>query len=106
MWRHLLLRRCTDVLRQHLREVNGVAASVLRDLLAATEAVGDDNGVRIGRPHRREQDTLAKCLRDLVFSRSNPKGPAMPQQPESSIVTCAPVCLSNVCSAFMLKMAL
>ena len=67
MLQHLLQLRCTDLLRQYLGDVNGVAAGVLRDLFAATEAVGDDNRGRIGRAHGRQKDALAKRLRDLIF---------------------------------------
>src|SRR5205807_9428893 len=41
-----------------LGQVQGLAVRHLGDLLAATEAIGDDQCVPGGRPHRRQQDAL------------------------------------------------
>src|SRR5437868_5998563 len=43
---------------QHFGEMQRLATGELRDLLAAAEAVGDDQGCRICFPHRRKQHPL------------------------------------------------
>ena len=43
-----------------------MAARRLDDLLAAAEAIGDDQRVPGGRPHRRQQDALPTLDRDIV----------------------------------------
>ncbi|MGB9145410.1 MAG: hypothetical protein WCC14_06295, partial [Acidobacteriaceae bacterium] len=47
--------------------MNGAARGVLRDLLAATEAIGDEEGFGRGVADRGQKDALAEDLRDLEF---------------------------------------
>ena len=68
----------------HFRQVQRRAAGRLRDLLAAAESVRDDRACRPGRCGRQ---AAARARRSPSTHRtcraSNPKGPAMPQQPAS-----------------------
>ena len=69
----------------YLRQMEGAAIGGLRDLLAATESIGDDERVLRRLPHGRQQRPLADLQRHVVVvTGSNPNEPAMPQQPESS----------------------
>jgi len=48
-------------------EVHGAARGVLRDLLAATEAIGDEESVGRGAADGGQQDAFTEDLRDLEF---------------------------------------
>ena len=56
-------------------QVDGAAAGGLEDLLAATEAVRNDECVRGGLANRGQQHALAGCLRDRVFFTFEAKRP-------------------------------
>jgi hypothetical protein len=59
---------------QDFSEVKTAAVGVLRDLLAAAEAVCDEDGVRACGTHGREKGTLGECLRDVELIAFEAKG--------------------------------
>ena len=56
-------------------EMEGAAAGGLENLLAATEAVRNDQCVRRGMANSGQQHALAGCLRDRVFFTFEAKRP-------------------------------
>ena len=70
---------------EDLRQVQRPAVGQAGDLLAATEAVGDDQRVVVGlRARRAAARARRRRPRRRSGSASKPNEPAMPQQPESS----------------------
>ena len=66
---------------QNLSKVEGPDVAELLDLLAATEAVGNDDGGGAGGLNGGSRSWLAMVCETSNLSASKPKGPAMPQQP-------------------------
>src|SRR5690242_6924009 len=64
LWLLLMLNSVSPF--EHLREMQRLAPGALFNLSAATEAVGDDQAVRRGFTHCRQQRTLADRDRDIV----------------------------------------
>ncbi len=52
---------------ENFGQVEGAAARILGDLFAATEAVGNENGLRLRVANGRQKDAFGECLGDLVF---------------------------------------
>jgi hypothetical protein len=71
--------------------VNRVARRILLDLLTATEVINHEQISLSRRANSGQQYRSASVCETSNLSFSKPKGPAMPQQPESSNSTLAPV---------------
>ena len=94
-------RTVSAIAGEHLSQMYGAARGVLPDLFAATEAVADEQIVSVGGADGGQQHRSASVCDTSNLSRSKPKGPAMPQQPESSSSTSAPVARSRLISSSM-----
>ncbi len=60
---------------QDLSQVDRLAPGGLKDLLAATEAIGDDQRIRLRLPHRRQEHSFSDRLRHRIFFFLKAKGP-------------------------------
>ena len=81
---------------QRFRQMQRFAAGGLQNLFPATETVGNDERILRRIAHRRQQHALAHAPGTTAYlSFSKPKGPAMPQQPESMDCRSAPVLRST-----------
>ena len=52
---------------QDLGQVHGLAAGCVEDLLAATESIGDNQGLRLRLADRRKKHSFSDCLRECVL---------------------------------------
>jgi hypothetical protein len=59
--------------------VAGSTASPLLDLLAAAEAIRENEAIAVRCANAGQQDALASLHRHVILELSNPKDPAMPQ---------------------------
>lgn len=68
------LRRCDLVTGKHLSQMKCPAGAVLNDLLAATEAIGDKDGLRSGLADGGQENAFGESLRNLEFFALEAKG--------------------------------